>query len=59
MDDDKISKKNFLIAKNIGFGLAESFENHQSFDTYFKKLFHTNEIALIKKYKKLLNLYFI
>jgi hypothetical protein len=49
----------FLKAAEIGRTLATSFEEHQSFDTYFKKLFHTNELLLIKKYKKLLNLYFI
>lgn len=39
--------------------LLKQFEDHQSFDTFFKKLFHTQDIQNIKLYKKILNLYFI
>ena len=35
------------------------FESHQSFDTYFKKLFHTQQLDLISQGKKILNLYFL
>src|SRR5262249_12052514 len=34
-------------------------QSHLSFDTFFKKLFHLSEDALITKYKYLLLLYFI
>ncbi len=39
--------------------LSNDFLSHQSFDTYFKKLFHTNNIKEIQKGKKILHLYFI
>jgi len=39
--------------------LHEAFHSHQSFDTYFKKLFHTNQPKKIHEAKKILNLYFI
>jgi hypothetical protein len=35
-----------------------AFKTHQSFDTYFKKLFHTGEVGKISLAKKILNLYF-
>lgn len=38
---------------------SDNLESHQSFDTYFKKLFHTNDYHQIKKTKKILHLYFI
>lgn len=39
--------------------LYEAFKSHQSFDTYFKKLFHTKSLSEIFLAKKILNLYFI
>ncbi len=39
--------------------ISEAFKTHQSFDTYFKKLFHTKEFEKISEGKKILNLYFI
>lgn len=39
--------------------LYNDFLSHQSFDTYFKKLFHFNDIALINQGKRLLHLYFM
>lgn len=39
--------------------LSEDFEAHVSFDTYFKKLFHTENNDKILVNKKILNLYFL
>lgn len=39
--------------------LSNEFRAHSSFDTFFKKLFHTEEFSQIKLYKKILNIYFI
>lgn len=36
-----------------------AFKTHQSFDTYFKKLFHIGLLQTIIEVKKILNLYFI
>ena len=41
------------------FYLNEEFKSHQSFDTYFKKLFHTKQPNEINCAKKILHLYFI
>jgi hypothetical protein len=41
-----------------GLNLVREFKTHQSFDTYFKKLFHNDKPEEIKKAKKILNLYF-
>lgn len=50
---------NLKKLKEWGLALHDVFKSHQSFDTYFKKLFHTkNQIKIIRA-KKLLNLYFI
>ena len=38
---------------------SKQINSHQSFDTYFKKLFHTKEFDLITLSKKILNIYFI
>ncbi|MBL0146508.1 MAG: hypothetical protein IPP48_12965 [Chitinophagaceae bacterium] len=43
---------------NKANSLLNSFESHQSFDTYFKKLFHTNQKSEVIESKKILNLYF-
>ena len=43
----------------VGGVLLKEFQNHQSFDTFFKKLYHTQDEKKIKLYKKILNLYFI
>ena len=48
--------------QNLQYQIIEvynEFKNHQSFDTYFKKLFHTNQPELINKTKKILNIYFL
>jgi hypothetical protein len=42
----------------LGLNLVKEFQTHQSFDTYFKKLFHNNNSDEIQKAKKILNLYF-
>jgi hypothetical protein len=54
---DKRDRFNSLYNRCIN--LCKEFESHQSFDTYFKKLFHTKSIDKIKIAKKILNLYFI
>ncbi len=41
-----------------GMNLVKEFKTHQSFDTYFKKLFHNDSLSEIQKAKKILNLYF-
>lgn len=38
---------------------ANQINSHQSFDTYFKKLFHTKKNDLITSSKRILNLYFL
>lgn len=38
--------------------LASEISSHQSFDTYFKKLFHNNLFEEINSSKRLLNMYF-
>lgn len=45
--------------KPSGRLIAREFESHQSFDTYFKKLFHTGQESEIRFAKKLLHLYFL
>ena len=45
------------IKKHIKI-VYEEFKNHQSFDTYFKKLFHTKNTTLIDYTKRVLNYYF-
>lgn len=45
--------------KDIIIELGKEFESHQSFDTYFKKLFHQGKEKKIKEGKKILNLYFL
>ncbi len=45
-------------AYSFGQTLVKAFETHQSFDTYFKKLFHNNNLSEIKEAKEILNLYF-
>jgi len=52
-------KQKFGILLDLGKRLHSSFESHQSFDTYFKKLFHTGQKPKISEDKKVLNLYFI
>lgn len=43
----------------VGTDLLKSFREHQSFDTYFKKLFHTNQETQIQIAKKYIHLYFL
>jgi hypothetical protein len=45
--------------KSFAENLVIEFESHQSFDTFFKKLFHTKKYPEIKVAKKVLHLYFI
>jgi hypothetical protein len=48
--------------QNLKTDLSEfgsDIKSHQSFDTYFKKLFHTADKDKILKSKKILNLYFL
>lgn len=49
----------FKNAYSVVFKIYESFRVHQSFDTYFKKLYHTGQTDEIRLAKKALNLYFI
>lgn len=51
-------KQKFGMLYESGKGLQESFESHQSFDTYFKKLFHTGQHEKTNQGKKIINLYF-
>ncbi len=45
--------------KDLSKTLLKEFQEHQSFDTFFKKLFHIEDYTTIRLYKKILNLYFI
>jgi hypothetical protein len=55
---DSYIKDSLTAAYSHSLRLSTEFKSHQSFDTYFKKLFHTKP-SEIKRAKKLLNLYFI
>lgn len=52
-------RERFASILRIGNELLQSFKAHQSFDTYFKKLFHLGLTVKILEGKKLLNLYFL
>ncbi len=58
IDFSSEEKQKFGILHNLGEDLHQSFRSHQSFDTYFKKLFHTGQNDKISQGKKVLNLYF-
>ncbi|MBL7702028.1 MAG: hypothetical protein JNM14_07240 [Ferruginibacter sp.] len=51
--------KNIKKLHSFSLGLYKEISSHQSFDTFFKKLFHTQEYARINLYKKVLNIYFL
>lgn len=67
------SKIDEWIIRDFGYGITERFSNasnelnsiysefksHHSFDTYFKKLYHTNKQKEIHRAKKYLNLFFL
>lgn len=55
---DKLTSDRLKDVYELSRLLSISFESHQSFDTYFKKLFHTKEHRKVKEAKKILNLYF-
>jgi hypothetical protein len=55
---DTERQKHDEAAKAIA-GIFNDFSSHQSFDTYFKKLFHFGDSAKINLGKRLLNLYFL
>lgn len=52
-------RRKFVTAANGIHALANEFSAHQSFDTYFKKLFHFGKYDIINSGKRLLNLYFL
>lgn len=52
-------RKKFLVTANYIHSLVNEFSAHQSFDTYFKKLFHFGDYSNINLGKRLLNLYFL
>lgn len=55
-----INNRDFITTlENKAKELSRQFKTHQSFDTYFKKLFHTEQTAEIFISKKVLNLYFL
>jgi hypothetical protein len=49
----------YKMLYNLVLSLHNEFASHHSFDTYFKKLFHTNQFEQIEQSKRLLNLYFL
>jgi hypothetical protein len=49
----------FKTAMDRSKKIGKEFNSHHSFDTYFKKLFHTGQFDKINDSKKVLNLYFI
>lgn len=49
----------FNASYKEAWSLFKSFTFHQSFDTFFKKLFHKGDINSIRKAKKILHLYFL
>jgi hypothetical protein len=51
--------KELLIGAEFAKKLSSEFDNHQSFDTYFKKLFHQQKNKEIKLAKKIMQLYFL
>ncbi len=51
-------REKFLLVADEVEDLYLAFKTHQSFDTYFKKLFHRNDLESIKRSKKILNIYF-
>jgi len=48
-----------LLGSEFAKALSSEFDNHQSFDTYFKKLFHQRKNEEIKLAKKIIHLYFL
>lgn len=56
-NNDKVDECKTL--HEIATKLNNEFRSHQSFDTYFKKLFHTKQSKELNKAKKALNLFFI
>lgn len=57
-EQNDITKKQLFDAHSRSHSLYLEFKSHQSFDTYFKKLFHSNPYK-INMAKKILHLYFI
>lgn len=56
---DENKREAFILAHQKAQEICDAFRAHQSFDTYFKKLFHTSQLRKIAEAKKILNLYFI
>jgi hypothetical protein len=52
-------ERNLYLLRDTSKILLKEFEDHQSFDTFFKKLYHIEDYKNIKLYKKVLNIYFI
>ena len=52
-------RNNLQDAVEVSKELLKEFQDHQSFDTFFKKLYHVEDLKKIKIFKKILNLYFI
>jgi hypothetical protein len=51
--------KNYSEIDQLGKEFANAIASHQSFDTFFKKLFHLGQKDKILQFKKILNLYFL
>lgn len=58
-DVAQIDKDNVKKLHNYSFEFYKEIASHQSFDTFFKKLYHTEEIFRINLFKKVLNIYFL
>lgn len=56
---DEIRREEIKNIEKIITQVYEEFKNHQSFDTYFKKLFHTKNTDEIDFTKRVLNFYFL
>lgn len=56
---DMAKRERFRQLYEVALYLLSAFESHQSFDTYFKKLFHTAKNESIIEAKKVLNIYFL
>lgn len=58
----KFIKNRIIFINNLAGDcliFSEELAGHSTFDTYFKKLFHQNKEAEIKKYKSILFFYFL
>lgn len=59
MQEGYFDFKNYSEIDQLGKEFANAITSHQSFDTFFKKLFHLGQKDKILQFKKILNLYFL